>query len=56
MQRILRPSSYRNDRSQLVGQRGHVAGRREPPALVQGLLNLVFFLYLIRAEVRAKLR
>jgi hypothetical protein len=25
-------------------------------ALVQGLLNLVFFLYLVRAEVRAKLR
>jgi hypothetical protein len=25
-------------------------------ALVQGLLNLVFFLYLIRPEVRAKLR
>jgi hypothetical protein len=24
-------------------------------ALVQGLLNLVFFLYLVRAEVRAKL-
>src|SRR5271157_3235096 len=30
--------------------------QRELPALVQGLLNLVFFLYLIRAEVRAKLR
>jgi glycerol-3-phosphate acyltransferase PlsY len=30
--------------------------QREPPALVQGLLNLVFFLYLVRAEVRAKLR
>ncbi|HEV2213645.1 MAG TPA: hypothetical protein VGR64_00065 [Terracidiphilus sp.] len=26
------------------------------PALVQGLLNLVFFLYLIRPEVRARLR
>jgi hypothetical protein len=26
------------------------------PALVQGLLNLVFFFYLIRPEVRAKLR
>ncbi len=26
------------------------------PALVQGLLNLVFFLYLVRAEVREKLR
>lgn len=25
-------------------------------ALVQGLLNLVFFLYLVRSEVRAKLR
>jgi hypothetical protein len=30
--------------------------QREPPALVQGLLNLVFFLYLVRADVRAKLR
>jgi hypothetical protein len=30
--------------------------QREPPALVQGLLNLVFFLYLIRTDVRAKLR
>jgi hypothetical protein len=29
---------------------------RELPALVQGLLNLVMFLYLIRAEVRAHLR
>ena len=28
----------------------------QAPALVQGLLNLVFFLYLIRPEVRAKLR
>jgi len=26
------------------------------PALVQGLLNLVFFLYMIRVEVRSKLR
>jgi hypothetical protein len=26
------------------------------PALVQGLLNLVFFLYLVRGEVRDKLR
>lgn len=26
------------------------------PALVQGLLNLVFFLYLIRPEVRSRLR
>ncbi len=29
---------------------------RAPGALVQGLLNLVFFLYLMRAEVREKLR
>jgi len=29
---------------------------RELPALVQGLLNLVMFLYLIRTEVRAQLR
>jgi hypothetical protein len=28
----------------------------QPAGLVQGLLNLVFFLYLIRAEVREKLR
>ena len=27
-----------------------------PPALVQGLLNWVFFLYLVRVEVRSKLR
>jgi len=26
------------------------------PALVQGLLNLVFFLYLVRTEVRERLR
>jgi hypothetical protein len=30
--------------------------QRQPPALVQGLLNLVFFLYLARTEVRGKLR
>ena len=30
--------------------------QRELPALVQGLLNLVMFLYLIRTEVRAHLR
>ncbi len=30
--------------------------QHELPALVQGLLNLVFFLYLVRTEVRAKLR
>ena len=28
----------------------------QPPALIQGLLNLVFFLYLIRGEVREKLK
>ena len=27
-----------------------------PSALIQGLLNLVFFLYLVRTEVRASLR
>jgi hypothetical protein len=26
------------------------------PALVQGLLNMVFFFYLVRTEVREKLR
>jgi hypothetical protein len=30
--------------------------QHDPSTLVQGLLNLVFFLYLIRTEVRAKLR
>jgi hypothetical protein len=30
--------------------------QHETPVLVQGLLNLVFFLYLVRAEVRGKLR
>lgn len=29
---------------------------RQPAALIQGLLNLVFVLYLIRTEVREKLR
>jgi hypothetical protein len=28
----------------------------QSPALVQGLLNLVFFLYLVRTEVRERLR
>ena len=32
------------------------ASQRQGPALVQGLLNLVFFLYLVRTEVRRKLR
>lgn len=30
--------------------------QRAPSALVQGLLNLVFFLYLVRTDVRSKLR
>jgi hypothetical protein len=30
--------------------------QHELPGLVQGLLNLVFFLYLVRPEVREKLR
>jgi hypothetical protein len=29
---------------------------QQGPALVQGLLNLVFFFYLVRPEVRARLR
>lgn len=32
------------------------ASMRQGPALVQGLLNLVFFLYLVRPEVRERLR
>jgi hypothetical protein len=32
------------------------ASQHAAPALVQGLLNLVFFLYLVRLEVREKLR
>ena len=32
------------------------ATERQGPALVQGLLNLVFFLYLVRPEVRERLR
>jgi lysylphosphatidylglycerol synthetase-like protein (DUF2156 family) len=32
------------------------ATERQFPFLVQGLLNLVFFLYLIRTEVRSKLK
>lgn len=32
------------------------SSRHMPSALIQGLLNLVFFLYLVRAEVREKLR
>jgi hypothetical protein len=30
--------------------------QHQMPALVQGLLNLVFFLYMVRTEVRSKLR
>lgn len=30
--------------------------QHEPASIVQGLLNLVFFLYLVRPEVREKLR
>jgi hypothetical protein len=32
------------------------SGTLQFPYLIQGLLNLVFFLYLIRTEVRSKLR
>ncbi len=32
------------------------ASQHQLPTLVQGLLNLVFFLYLVRTEVRSKLR
>jgi glycerol-3-phosphate acyltransferase PlsY len=32
------------------------SAQHEAPALVQGLLNLVFFLYLVRTEVREKLK
>jgi uncharacterized membrane protein (DUF2068 family) len=32
------------------------ASQHELPTLVQALLNLVFFLYLVRTEVRSKLR
>jgi lysylphosphatidylglycerol synthetase-like protein (DUF2156 family) len=32
------------------------ASQHQLPALVQGLLNLVFFLYLVRTEVRERLR
>jgi drug/metabolite transporter (DMT)-like permease len=32
------------------------AGRQQSPAAVQGLLNLVLFLYLVRMDVRKRLR
>ena len=32
------------------------SAQHQSPALVQGLLNLVFFLYLVRIEVRSRLR
>jgi hypothetical protein len=35
---------------------GIFTSRHQAPALVQGLLNLVFFFYLVRTEVRQKLR
>ena len=30
--------------------------QKQPPGAIQGVLNLVFFLYLIRADVRSRLR
>jgi hypothetical protein len=30
--------------------------QKQPPGAIQGLLNLVFFLYLVRADVRERLR
>jgi lysylphosphatidylglycerol synthetase-like protein (DUF2156 family) len=32
------------------------SSQHQPPALIQGLLNLVFFLYLVRIDVRQRLR
>jgi hypothetical protein len=32
------------------------SSQQQAPALVQGLLNLIFFLYLVRPEVRTRLR
>ena len=32
------------------------SAEHQPAALVQGLLNLIFFLYLVRPEVRSQLR
>ena len=32
------------------------ATEQQTPGLVQGLLNMVFFLYLVRTEVRLRLR
>jgi hypothetical protein len=32
------------------------SSQHQAPALIQGLINLVFFLYLVRTEVRSKLR
>ena len=41
----------------LTGYNGWIfAAQRQAPAAVQAILNLVFFLYLIRPEVRARLR
>ena len=33
-----------------------ISAQHQSPALVQGLLNLVFFLYMVRIEVRSRLR
>jgi hypothetical protein len=30
--------------------------QKQPPAAIQGVLNLVFFLYLVRVDVRSRLR
>jgi hypothetical protein len=32
------------------------ATQRQPPGAIQGLLNLVFFFYLVRVDVRSRLR
>ena len=32
------------------------ASQKQPPGIVQGLLNLVFFFYLVRVDVRSRLR
>ena len=30
--------------------------QKQPPGAIQGLLNLVFFFYLVRTDVRSRLR
>ena len=32
------------------------ASQKQPPGIIQGLLNLVFFFYLVRVDVRSRLR